>query len=79
VSARDERLLEGLEGNPVARAHARPSRRSDSAGGSIAGQAAVWLIVVPTIIGLVSNPIGWLLLFLLCIGAGAAFGLGGLL
>jgi hypothetical protein len=71
-----------LAGNPVAVAHARAQRESrppaPGAGSSI-GTALLFLIVLPTILFLVSNPLGWLLLLGLCFGFGYVFGFGGIL
>jgi hypothetical protein len=70
-----------LAGNPVARAHARASRdpATSSATGSRIGRALVLLVVLPAILFLVSNPVGRLLLFWLCLGFGLLFGFGGIL
>lgn len=71
-----------LAGNPVARAHARASR-SGNAGTASDGHpvqpALVFLVVLPTLIFLVSNPVGWIVLFTLCLGFGYLFGFGGIL
>lgn len=71
-----------LAGNPVALAHARAARenhrRSPGAGHPI-GVALFFLVVVPAILFLVSNPLGLLLLFGLCLGFGYLFGFGGIL
>ena len=47
-------------------------------------QAAVtrpelFLVVTPAVLSLVSNPLGWLALFGLCLGFGFLFGFGGIL
>jgi hypothetical protein len=68
-----------LAGNPVARAHARARGRSSSVEGSSIGRVLVWTLVVPTIFFLASNPVGWLLLFLLTLGIAALTGFGGIL
>jgi hypothetical protein len=70
-----------LAGNPVARAHARASGEpaTSSAAGSRIGRALVFVVVLPVIVFLVSNPVGWLLLFWLCLGFGLLFGFGGIL
>jgi hypothetical protein len=68
-----------LAGNPVARAHARARERSSSVEESSIGSVLVWTLVVPTIFFLASNPVGWLLLFLLTLGIAALTGFGGIL
>jgi hypothetical protein len=62
--------------NPIARAHARPGT-ADSAGGL--GRVLVFAVVIPLVLFLVSNPLGWLLLLLLCLGGAAAVGVGAFL
>jgi hypothetical protein len=69
----------GLEGNPVARAYARDRGRTASAEESPIGRALVWLVVIPAIVFLVTNPVGWIVLFLLVLGAAALSGFGGIL
>ena len=69
----------GLEGNPVARAHARARVRTASDEESPVGRMLVWLVVIPAIVFLVSNPVGWLVLFLLVLGTAALTGFGGIL
>lgn len=71
-----------LAGNPVALAHARAQRESPAsrAGtGRPAGSALPLLVVVPAIVLLVSNPLGWVALFGLCLGLGYLFAFGGIL
>jgi hypothetical protein len=71
-----------LAGNPVALAHARATREnhaSPAAAGHPIGTALLFLVVLPAILFLVSNPLGWLLLFGLCLGFGYLFGFGGIL
>jgi hypothetical protein len=43
------------------------------------GRVLVWTIVVPPLFFLASNPVGWLLLFLLTLGIAALTGFGGIL
>lgn len=69
----------GLEGNPVARAHARARVWTASDEESPLGRALVWLVVIPALVFLVSNPLGWIVLFLLGLGAAALCGFGGIL
>jgi hypothetical protein len=71
-----------LAGNPVARAHARAARetratRADD--GSRIGTVLLFAVALPAIFFLVSNPLGWVLLFWLCLGFGLLFGFGGIL
>jgi hypothetical protein len=72
-----------LAGNPVALAHARATRKNHRAtagsGGHPIGTALLFLVVVPAIIFLVSNPLGWVLLLGLCFGFAYLFGFGGIL
>ena len=71
-----------LAGNPVAVAHARAARQNRPAAsgtGSPIATALVFLVVAPALIFLVSNPLGWLALFGLCLGFGFLFGFGGIL
>jgi hypothetical protein len=68
-----------IAGNPVARAHTRARERSSSVEESSIGRVLVWTIVVPTLFFLASNPVGWLLLFLLTLGIAALTGFGGIL
>jgi hypothetical protein len=71
-----------LAGNPVALAHARAAREhhAPSRGeGSPVGTALFFLVAAPALIFLVSNPLGLLLLFGLCLGFGYLFGFGGIL
>jgi hypothetical protein len=68
-----------LAANPVARAQLRAEQgrgRSDPRPGGRLATVLVWTVVVPTLVGLVSNPAGWLVLFLLCLGVGGALGFG---
>jgi hypothetical protein len=77
-----ERRDPDLSGNPVARAHARAARdsRPEPEGAEHPlGRALVFLVVVPAIVFLVSNPIGWLTLFGLCLGIAVLTGFGGIL
>ena len=69
-----------LAGNPVALAHARALRQGESAtasGGNPVAAAGVFLVVAPTIILLVSNPLGLLVMFLLCLGFAYLIAFGG--
>jgi hypothetical protein len=71
-----------LAGNPVALAHARATLETDAtpAGdGNPIGTALLFLVVLPAILFLVTNPLGWLLLLGLCFGFGYLFGFGGIL
>ena len=71
-----------LAGNPVALAHARAAREHHApprGEGSPIGTALFFLLVAPALIFLVSNPLGLLLLFGLCLGVGYLFGFGGIL
>ncbi len=68
-----------LAGNPVARAHARRGGASSAAEGSPIGRILLWTIAIPAMIFLVSNPLGWLLLFLMCLGIAVLTGFGGIL
>jgi hypothetical protein len=72
--------LANLAGNPVAAAHARRAnlRDRDVDTGRL-GHVLVLAVVVPTILFLVSNPLGWLLLFLTCLAVGAVTGIGSIL
>jgi hypothetical protein len=54
----------------------RPERDVDT--GRL-GRILVFAVVVPTIFFLATNPVGWLLLFFACLGAGALTGIGGIL
>ena len=77
-----ERRDPDLSGNPVARAHARAARdsRPEPEGAEHPlGRALVFLVVIPTVVFLVSNPIGWLALFGLCLGIAVLSGFGGIL
>ena len=67
-------------GNPVAEAHARARGRVEpvEADHPIA-RALVWTVLIPAIVFLVSNPVGWLVLFLLALGGAFLFGFGGIL
>jgi hypothetical protein len=71
---------EAFGGNPVARAHARAGngRQTPDARGPLP-TLLVWGVVVPFILALVSNPLGWFLLFLLLLGIGGLLGFGGVL
>lgn len=69
-----------LAGNPVALAHARAGRGGHStatAAGHPAATPLVFLVVMPTIILLVSNPLGWLVLLMLCFVFAYLIGFGG--
>ena len=71
-----------LAGNPVALAHARALRQGESptaGGGNPAAAALIFLVVAPTIVLLVSNPLGLLVMFLLCLLLGYLIGFGGAL
>jgi len=71
-----------LAGNPVARAHARAARQghpTPAGDGSRIGTSLLFLVVLPAVFFLVSNPLGWVLLFWLCLGFGLLFGFGGIL
>ena len=71
-----------LAGTPVALAHARAARENHapSAGaGHPLGTALLFLVVAPTLILLVSNPLGWVILLGLCFGFAYLFGFGGIL
>jgi hypothetical protein len=81
-----EPLLPELEqpgwhsGNPVAQAHARARGRVEpvEADHPIA-RVLVWTVLIPAIVLLVSNPVGWIVLFLLALGGAFLFGFGGIL
>jgi hypothetical protein len=84
VSARPASILDDpdLAGNPVALAHARALGRGGSpsaSAGHPVGLALVFLAVIPTLILLVSNPLGWFVLFMLCFGFAYLFGFGSIL
>jgi hypothetical protein len=66
-----------LAGNPVAAMRARPER--PSADLPRLRLVLIWAVLVPTIVFLVSNPLGWLLLFFAILGVGALTGLGSIL
>jgi hypothetical protein len=71
-----------LAGNPVALAHARAiheNRPPSPGAGHPIGTALLFLVVVPAILLLVSNPLGLVALFGLCLGFGYLFGFGGIL
>jgi hypothetical protein len=69
-----------LTGNPVAAAHERWPKRSDRpVETGRYGQILLWLVLIPTLLFLVSNPVGWLLLLFGCLAAGALTGVGGIL
>jgi hypothetical protein len=71
-----------LAGNPVALAHARAAREthaSPARAGHPVSTALLFLVVLPAILFLVTNPLGWLLLLGLCFGFGYLFGFGGIL
>lgn len=71
-----------LARNPIARAHARASRSgiaTTGSGGHPVQPALVFLVVLPTILFLVTNPVGWIVLFMLCLGFGYLFGFGAIL
>ena len=71
-----------ISGNPVARAHARAARdsRPEPEGAEHPlGRALVYLVVIPGIFFLASNPFGWLALFGLCLGIAVLTGFGGIL
>jgi hypothetical protein len=67
-------------GNPVAQAHAHARGRVEpvEADHPIA-RVLVWTVLIPAIVFLVSNPVGWLVLFLLALGGAFLFGFGGIL
>jgi hypothetical protein len=67
-------------GNPVAQAHARARGRVErrEADHPI-GRILIWTVLIPAIVFLVSNPVGWLVLFLLALGGAFLFGFGGIL
>jgi hypothetical protein len=65
--------------NPVARAHERARGREPSNEDHPIGRVLVWVVVIPTIVFLVSNPVGWLVLFLLVLGVAVLSGFGGIL
>ena len=84
ASARPASILDNpdLAGNPVALAHARAIGRSGeppASAGHPVGLALVFLVVIPTIVLLVSNPLGWFVLFMLCFGFAYLFGFGSIL
>jgi hypothetical protein len=71
-----------VAGNPVARAHARAARETRATpahDGNRIGTVLLFAVVLPSIFFLVSNPLGWVLLFWLCLGFGLLFGFGGIL
>ena len=68
-----------LAGNPVARAHARRGGASSAAEASPIGRILLWAVAIPAMIFLVSNPLGWLILFLMCLGIAVLTGFGGIL
>jgi hypothetical protein len=70
--------FESISSNPVARAHARARTRSYERQESRISGVLVWLVVVPGILLLVSNPFGWIVLFLLVMGFAALTGFGGI-
>ena len=67
-------------GNPVAQAHARARGRvgASELDHPIA-RGLVWTVLIPAIVFLVSNPVGWIVLFLLALGGAFLFGFGGIL
>jgi hypothetical protein len=69
--------------NQVARAHAGAAKRTlaepTSAHRSIVGQVLLWIVLIPAIVFLVSNPLGWVVLLLLVLGFAALFAFGGIL
>jgi hypothetical protein len=65
--------------NPVAQAHARAHLRTTATSDGPMGRLLLWTVVIPTIVFLVSNPLGWIILFLLCLGSAAALGFGAIL
>jgi hypothetical protein len=67
---------DSISSNPVARAHARARTRSSEPEERRLGRVLVWTVVVPGIVLLVSNPFGWILLFLLVLGFAALTGFG---
>jgi hypothetical protein len=69
-----------LTGNPVAAAHQRRASRPDRdiETGRL-GRILVLGVVVPTLLFLVSNPLGWLLLFFTILAVGALTGIGSIL
>ncbi|HEY1479588.1 MAG TPA: hypothetical protein VGF46_06140 [Gaiellales bacterium] len=68
-----------MAANPVARAHARARLRPEPPEASPTVRVAGSAVVVLTIFALVSNPLGWILLFLLCLGFAVLFAFGGIL
>jgi hypothetical protein len=70
---------DSISSNPVARAHARArTRSSEPPEESRLSRVLVWTVVVPGILFLVSNPFGWIVLFLLVLGFAALTGFGGI-
>jgi hypothetical protein len=69
-----------LTGNPVAAAHERRRSRPDRdiETGRL-GRILVLGVVVPAVLFLVSNPLGWLLLFFTILAVGALTGIGSIL
>jgi len=65
--------------NPVARAHARARLRPEPPEARPTLRVAGSAVIVLTIFALVSNPLGWILLFLICIGFAVLFAFGGIL
>ena len=69
-----------LQDNPVARAHARAQEHGESGREDHPlGRVLLWVVVIPAIVFLVSNPLGWIVLFLLCLGVALLSGFGGIL
>jgi len=66
-------------GNPVAQAHARARVREPAEADHPISRVLVWTVVIPAIVCLVSNPLGWIVLFLLALGGAFLFGFGGVL
>jgi hypothetical protein len=69
-------------GNPVARAHARAARNTASestAHGSLLCGVLLWTVVIPVIVFLVSNPLGWVALLMLVLGFAALSAFGAIL
>jgi hypothetical protein len=69
-------------GNPVAQAHARAARSTASestAHSSLLSGALLWTVVIPAIVFLVSNPLGWVVLLMLVLAFGALTAFGAIL
>jgi hypothetical protein len=72
-------VYDSIQANPVARAHARAGARGSESEQRPLGRVLLWVVVIPAIVFLVSNPVGWVVLFLLVLGSAAATGFGGIL